>query len=125
MNIPLFATTLAHNPPRPPHHERFLLEMDRILPWPELTALVHSCYASPLMAQPPRPPLDTMLRIYLLQHWFGHDAAGIEESLYEIKAWRLFTRLQCPRCRVPSALEISAFADLLEDSGVAKCLQRY
>jgi transposase, IS5 family len=51
--------------------ELFLAEMDAVVPWPELLAVVEPHY--PRAGGRGRPPvgLAAMLRIYFLQQWFA------------------------------------------------------
>jgi transposase, IS5 family len=51
---------------------QFLANMDRIVPWPEVTATVAAVYPK-ISEQGGRPPipLERMLRIYFLQLWFN------------------------------------------------------
>src|SRR5437588_9949734 len=68
---------------------QFLADMDRVIPWAEMTAAVASVYPK-VSEQGGRPPipLERMLRIYFLQLWFKlSDPAGVEE-LYESAAMR-------------------------------------
>jgi hypothetical protein len=47
--------------------ERFLAEMDAVIPWSRLLGLPH--YPRATVGRPPHT-METMLRIYFLQHWF-------------------------------------------------------
>ena len=65
--------------------------MDRIIPWTELAAAVHTAYpkVSESGGRPPIP-LERMLRIYLLQLWFNLSDPSVEEGLYDSVAMRGF-----------------------------------
>src|SRR5205807_134981 len=72
---------------------QFLADMDRVIPWAEMTAAVASVYPK-VSEQGGRPPipLERMLRIYFLQLWFNlSDPAG-EVELYDSVAIRRCTR---------------------------------
>jgi len=58
---------------------QFLSDMDRMLPWPELIAVVEPFYpkVSELGGRPPIP-LERMLRIYFLQLWFNLSDPAVE-----------------------------------------------
>src|SRR5260370_41715082 len=60
----------------------FLEEMEQVVPWAELCALVEPVYAK---AGKGRPPVgaERMLRIYFLQQWFNLRDPGVEEALYD------------------------------------------
>jgi transposase, IS5 family len=54
----------------------FLGEMDQVVPWQELCALIEPVYPQPGNGRPP-VGLERMLRIYFLQLWFNlSDSCG-------------------------------------------------
>src|SRR3546814_17495444 len=70
----------------------FLDEMELVVPWRELIALIAA--ASPV-ASTGRPPFahETMLRIHFLQQWVGLSDLAMEEALFETPLYRDFTGL--------------------------------
>ena len=72
--------------------EQFLAEMDQVVPWARLCALIEPPYpkASPAGGRPPLP-LERMLRIYCLQQWYDLSDPGAEE--------RSMTRSRCAGSR--------------------------
>ena len=60
----------------------FLEEMEQVVPWAELCALIEPVYAK---AGDGRPLVgaERMLRIYFLQQWFNLSDPGVEEALYD------------------------------------------
>ena len=68
---------------KPTRRELFLAEMERVVPWGELCALIELVY--PKSEDPGRPAIDLerMLRIYFLQHWFNLSDPTVEGALYE------------------------------------------
>ncbi|KGE51449.1 hypothetical protein GW15_0214600, partial [Xanthomonas axonopodis pv. vasculorum] len=58
--------------------EIFLAEMERIVPWKQLLALIEPHY--PVSGRPGRQPyaLVTMLRIHLLQQWYALSDPAME-----------------------------------------------
>ncbi len=72
--------------------EIFLSRMEQILPWQNMTAVIEPFY--PKAGNGRRPyPLETMLRIHCMQHWYNLSDGAIEDALYEIASMRLFARL--------------------------------
>ena len=72
--------------------EGFLAEMDQVVPWKALLGLIEPFY--PVAGRGRRPyPLETMLRVHLMQNWFGLSDPAMEEALYEIASMRRFARL--------------------------------
>ena len=74
--------------------ERFLAEMDQVVPWTGLLGLIEPFYPKAGGGRKPYP-LETMLRIHLLQNWFSLSDPAMEEALYEITPMRQFARLSC------------------------------
>src|SRR5690349_5907046 len=65
---------------------RFLAEMDKVVPWARLLAVIEPHY--PVAEQGrPRPPLERMLRIYFKQ-WFNLSDPAMEDALYDSEAMR-------------------------------------
>jgi len=73
-------------------------------------------------------PLETMLRIHLLQNWFSLSDPAMEEALYEITSMRQFTRLTLS-APIPEDTTIMNFRHLLEKqqlaSGILDVINRY
>jgi IS5 family transposase len=60
----------------------FLDEMDRVVAWSALWALIEPFYLKPGNGQPP-VELERMLRIYFLQQWFNLPDPAVEEALHD------------------------------------------
>ena len=89
--------------------ERFLQEMDRVVPWEALEALIEPCYPSKRRgAGRPAVGLDRMLRIHFLQHWFNLSDPAVEEALYDSKAMRRFVGIDLGREPAPDERIISS-----------------
>ncbi len=91
----------------------FLAEMERIVPWMELCALIAPFYPKPGNGRPPIG-LDRMLRIYLLQQWFNLSDPAVEEALYDSAAMRGFAGIDLGREPVPDETTVCKFRHLLE-----------
>lgn len=88
MSFPMLTTPANANRPR---RERFLAEVEQVAPWPGLLALIEPFYPNAGNSRPPYP-LETMLRIHLLQNWFALSDPSMEEALYEITSLRQFAQ---------------------------------
>ena len=99
--------------------ERFLLEMDQVVPWKPLLALIEPHYPKGEGGRPAYP-LDAMLRVHLMQNWFGYSDPAMEEALYETTILRLFAGLQLDR--IPDETTILNFRRLLERYGLSTAL---
>ena len=92
---------------------RFLAEMDAVLPWAELCALIEPHYPKPGRGRPP-VGLERMLRIHFLQHWFNLSDPAVEEALYESVSMREFASIDLGQERAPDETTICKFRHLLE-----------
>src|SRR5260370_22777680 len=93
--------------------ERFLEEMEQVVPWAELQALVEPHYPKGENGRPP-VGLSLMLRVYLGQQWFNLSDPGAEDALYESPVRRRFAGVDLGRAPVPDASPILQFRHLLE-----------
>jgi hypothetical protein len=95
--------------------EKFLLEMDEVVPWVRLVALIEPHYpkVGPKGGRPPMP-LEMMLRIYFLQNWYALSDPMAEESLYDSEAMRRFAGIELGDDRIPDETTILNFRHLLE-----------
>src|SRR6202007_1990873 len=93
--------------------ERFLEEMEQIVPWAELEALVEPHYPKGENGRPP-VGLSIMLRVYFLQQWFNLSDPGAEDALYESPVLRHFVGIDLGRAPVPDESTILGFRHLLE-----------
>lgn len=95
--------------------EQFLAEMNRVIPWAELRALIAPHYptASRGPGRPPMP-LETMLRIYFLQQWFDLSDPAAEDALYDSESMRRFAGVEWSEDAVPDETTILRFRRLLE-----------
>jgi len=106
---------------KPTRRERFLAEMDRAVPWGELVALVKPAYAKGTSG-PGRPPipLERMLRVHFLQHWFNLSDPAVEEALYDVSSMRSFVGIDLGREPAPDETTVCKFRHLLEEHGLGK-----
>lgn len=93
--------------------EKFLEEMDDIMPWTELESLIEPHYPREGNGRPP-VGLSIMLRIYFLQHWFNLSDPAAEEALYDSPALRRFAGVDLGRAAAPDETTILNFRHLLE-----------
>ncbi|AEK56782.1 MAG: IS5 family transposase [Acidithiobacillus caldus] len=101
--------------------ERFLAEMDAVVPWARLVALIEPHYPKGGSGRKPMP-LERMLRIHFLQQWFGYSDPGMEEALYEIPLLRRFVGIDLGRDFVPDETTILKFRRLLERHALAQAI---
>ena len=95
--------------------EKFLSEMEEVVPWQALIDLIEPHYpkASKKGGRPPYP-LATMLRIHLLQQWYSLSDPAMEEALIEFPNMRRFAGIELISDRIPDETTILTFRHLLE-----------
>jgi len=69
--------------------ERFLQEIDSIIPWGLLVRPIKRVYPQGHTGRPP-VALESMLRIYFLQQWYGLSDPAAEDSLYDTESMHHF-----------------------------------
>ena len=93
---------------------QFLEEMEQVVPWRELTALIEPHYPK---AGNGRPPVGVgrMLRIYFLQQWFNLSDPAVEEALYDSPVMRQFVGIDLGNEPVPDETTACKFRHLLDE----------
>jgi IS5 family transposase len=102
---------------------QFLAEMDRVVPWAELCAVIEPVYPKVSEAGG-RPPiaLERMLRVYFLQAWFNLSDPAVEEALYDSAAMRAFAGIDLGSEAAPDETTVCKFRHLLERNKLGKQL---
>lgn len=98
---------------RTTRRERFLAEMNAVVPWARLTALIEPHYPKGKGGRPPMP-LERMLRIYFMQQWFNLSDPQAEDSLYDSESMRRFAGVELAEDAIPDETTILNFRHLLE-----------
>jgi transposase, IS5 family len=99
--------------------EKFLGEMEQIVPWPRLVALIEPHYPSGKRGRPPIG-VERMLRIYFLQQWYTLADEALEDALYDSQALRNFAGIDLSVASVPDATTLLGFRHLLEAHDLTK-----
>jgi len=102
--------------------EKFLAEMERIVPWSRLTAVIEPLY--PKSGRVGRPPIGVpkMLRMYCVQQWYSLADEALEDALYDSQALRDFVGIDLSRESVPDATTLLKFRRLLQDNDLTRAL---
>lgn len=93
--------------------ELFLDQMEQVVPWSELLALVEPHYPKAGKGRQP-VGLAIMLRTYFLQQWFNLSDPGMEEAFYDSPALRRFAGVDLGVAAAPDETTILRFRHLLE-----------
>jgi IS5 family transposase len=100
--------------------ERFLAQLDRLLPWSDLLALIEPHYPKSGQRGQQPLPLVSLLRIHIAQIAYNYSDPGMEDALYEIASLRQFCRVEVDR--IPDESAILRFRHLLEHKALAPVL---
>ena len=101
--------------------ERFLAEMDAVIPWAQLLALIEPHYPKAGNGRQPLG-LEKMLRIYFLQHWFNLSDPQAEDAIYDSESMRRFARVELGDDVVPDESTILRFRHLLEQQRLSEAI---
>ena len=91
----------------------FLEEMEQVVPWAKLCALIEPVYPKEGNGRQP-VGVERMLRIYFLQQWFNLSDPAVEEALYDSAVMRQFAGIDLGNEPVPDETTVCKFRHLLE-----------
>jgi IS5 family transposase len=94
--------------------ELFADQMNQVVSWSELLALVEPHYPRAGNGRQP-VGLSIMLRTYFLQQWFSLSDPGMEEAFYESPVLRRFAGVDLGVAAAPDETTILRFRHLLEE----------
>ena len=121
---PSFTDIEYGNRRRVSRREKFLEAMDATIPWASWVAVIEPFYYADRAGKRGRKakPVETMLRMYLLQVWFSLSDEGVEDAVYDSYAMRRFLGLDFAVEQVPDATTLLHFRHLLEEHHVGEKL---
>ena len=102
--------------------EQFLEDMEAIIPWPQLAAVIEPYYPKPDGAGRRPIGIERMLRIDFLQHWFSLSDPAAEEALYDSRALRQFVGIDLGHEPAPDETTICKFRHLMEQHDLGEAL---
>lgn len=114
---PSFTDIEYGNRRRVSRREQFLETMNATIPWSRWVGLIEPHYYADRPGKRGRKakPIETMLRMYLLQVWFSLSDEGVEDAIYDSYAMRRFMGLDFTVEQVPDATTLLHFRHLLEE----------
>jgi IS5 family transposase len=101
--------------------ERFLAEMNAVIPWARLLKLIEPYYPKAGRGRQPLG-LEKMLRIYFLQQWFDLSDPAAEDAIYDSESMRRFVGVELGDEVVPDETTILRFRHLLEKHDLTKAI---
>lgn len=105
---------------RKTRREKFLEQMDALLPWKRLEKRIRPYYAKAGNGRRPYP-LTVMLRVHCMQLFYNLSDPAMEDALYEIESMRRFAGLSLTGA-IPDETTILNFRHLLERHKLGKKL---
>ena len=113
-----FADVEYANKGKVTRREKFLDQLEALLPWPVMLAVIQPHYASGQGRGRKPFPLSTMLHVHVAQIVYNYSDPGMEDALYEIESLRRFCRIRLEA--VPDESTILQFRHLLEQHGLTQ-----
>jgi IS5 family transposase len=101
--------------------DRFLAEMEQVVPWARLVDRLRPLYPKGERGRPPIG-LERMLRIHFLQQWYGLADGAMEDALYDSQALRGFAGIDLTVAAVPEETTILNFRHWLERHELSQAL---
>lgn len=105
---------------RKTRREKFLEQMDSLIPWKRLEKKIQKHYPRAGKGRQPYP-LSTMLRVHCMQLFYNLSDPAMEDALYEIESMRRFAGLHITG-PLPDETTILKFRHLLEKHDLGKAL---
>ena len=99
--------------------DKFLAEMNQVVPWERLVELIRPHYPAGKRGRPPMG-IERMLRVYFLQQWYGLADEALEDTIYDSQAMRNFAGIDLASNPVPDATTLLKFRHLLEAHELTK-----
>jgi transposase, IS5 family len=101
--------------------ERFLEEMERVVPWARLCGVIEPHDPTGKRGRPPIG-IERMLRLYFLQQWSALAAEALEDALDDSQALRTFAGIDLSVEAVPDATTLLKFRHLLEAHDLTRAI---
>lgn len=97
--------------------EKFLNEMQQVMPWKQMTDGIAPFYTEKDIGRKHKE-LTMMLKIHFLQQWYDLSDPGMEEAIYDRNSFQKFLGIDLLSDRVPDETTILNFRHLLEKHGL-------
>ncbi len=97
--------------------ERFLDEMDQVIPWYRLINKVEQHYKEKKTGRN-RKETKLMLKIYFLQQWYNLSDPAAEEAIYDRNSFQKFLDIDLLSDSIPDETTILNFRHLLEENNI-------
>src|ERR1700709_268940 len=88
--------------------EKFLGEMEQVVPWSRLLGALEPYYPKGTRGRPPIG-LERMLRLYFVQQWYALSDEGLEDAVSDSEAIRQFVGIDLGHEEAPDATTVLKF----------------
>jgi IS5 family transposase len=92
--------------------EQFLADMEQVVPWAELEAVIAPVYPTGMRGRPPIG-LSRMLRVNFIQQWYSLSDEAVQDAIYDSQAVRAFVSVDLTRETALDATTVLKFRRLL------------
>lgn len=99
--------------------DRFLEEMNEVVPWTDLAEVVTPHYQVAGTGRP-KTEIELLLRLHCLQLWYNLSDPGLEDAVHDRLSFQRFLGLDPLQQRVPDETTVLHFRRLLESHGLAE-----
>lgn len=117
-----FADVEYANKGKVTRREKFLNQLEDLLPWQVMIAVIEPYYAPGKGRGRKAFPLNAMLHVHVAQIVYNYSDPGMEDALYEIESLRRFCGIRLEA--VPDESTILQFRHLLEQHGLTEDIFR-
>ena len=114
-----FASLVYDNKKKKTRREKFLEEMENVIPWEELLEEITPYYPKAGNGRQPMP-MKRMLKIYFMQQWYALSDPAMEDALYDSESLRRFADIDLAIDEIPDETTILHFRHLLEKYELTK-----
>lgn len=120
----LFSSAISEKYYKETRKDRFLKEIDRLIPWGDFTDSLRPYCTQLQGAGRDAIDVERMLRIRLLQHWYGFSDLDMEEALLDFPIFAQFAGIDLEKDPLPDEAAIREFRSLLEKRNLEEELLR-
>lgn len=99
--------------------EKFLSDMETIVPFKRWVAMIEPYYPKGERGRPVKG-IEKMLRMYLLQIWFNLSDEMLEDCIYDSYSMKKFAGIDLLEENVPDAVTLLRFRHILDKNGLQK-----
>ena len=101
--------------------EKFLNQMDQVVPWQKLCAIIKPFHKQPKTGRKPID-IERKLRILCLQQWYNLSDPGVEDAIYDRNSFQKFLSIDILTESVPDETTVCKFRNLLQEHSLFEAI---